>query len=174
MKKMTKLALVAGALVLHGCASGGVDTTFTKRGTSMVAQKSDSDQCWKQAQKTNITAEQASGNVVAGFVIGGLVGGLVASSAQSRGRERSEKLLPAPIPRRMHGQARLQEGRVAPPREVATSVNVASAFVSRETSAGTTTKRSHQAKARIAYLAASALMLPALMIGHQRSISALW
>jgi hypothetical protein len=67
---------------LYGCASVQVeDTKFTRRRTPPAALQSDSNQCWKLAQKTNITSEEATSNVIAGTVLFGLVGATVAASS---------------------------------------------------------------------------------------------
>jgi hypothetical protein len=75
---------IAGVAVffLNGCASGQVeDTKFARRGTSLSALQSDSHQCWKLAQKTNISSEEATGNVIAGTLLFGMVGGAIAASS---------------------------------------------------------------------------------------------
>jgi hypothetical protein len=70
------------ALFLFGCASSQVeDTKFSRRGTSLTALQSDSNQCWKLAQKTNISSEEATGNVIAGTLLFGMVGGAIAASS---------------------------------------------------------------------------------------------
>ena len=92
MNRTTKLALAAAAvLVLYGTASGE-DAKFRKAGSSPVAQKRDSGQCWKLAQKTNLTDEQATQNVVAGYLIGGIVGVMIASSANEEARKDPKSL----------------------------------------------------------------------------------
>jgi hypothetical protein len=69
-------------LFLSGCASGPIeDTKFSRRGTSLTALQSDSNQCWKLAQKENISNEEATGNVIAGTLLFGMVGGAVAASS---------------------------------------------------------------------------------------------
>lgn len=47
----------------------------------MAALQSDSNQCWKLAQKENITEAEATGGVVAGTVLFGLVGAAVTAAA---------------------------------------------------------------------------------------------
>src|SRR5687767_4218630 len=87
MTRGAALPLLAAAVVmLHGCGSAP-DTEFKRRGTSLSVLKSDSDQCWKAAQKTNINEEEAAGNMVAGYFVGGLVGAMVASSANEEARK---------------------------------------------------------------------------------------
>ena len=80
MKTMAK-AVLAGAGALLLCAHAlGQDATFTKKGASAAARKGDSAQCWRLAQKTKLTEEQATQNVVTGYLVGGIIGVLVASS----------------------------------------------------------------------------------------------
>ena len=82
MSRAIGLPLVSIAvLLLYGCASSQEDTTFTRRSTSVAALQSDSNQCWKLAQKENITSEEATSNVIAGAVLFGLVGATVAASS---------------------------------------------------------------------------------------------
>jgi hypothetical protein len=70
----------AGALLL--CAHAlGQEAAFTKKGASAATQKRDSAQCWRLAQKTRLTEEQATQNVVTGYLVGGIIGVLVASSS---------------------------------------------------------------------------------------------
>lgn len=81
------LAFVAVAL-LSGCASvDTADTPFKRRNTSVATLKSDSNQCWKLAQKTNISSEDAAGGVVMGYVVFGVVGALVAASSNEEARK---------------------------------------------------------------------------------------
>ena len=80
MRTIAKAAVAgAGALLLCVHASGQ-DATFTKKGASAATQKRDSAQCWRLAQKTKLTEEQATQNVVTGYLVGGVIGVLVASS----------------------------------------------------------------------------------------------
>ena len=83
MKRAIGLPLAGIAvLFLYGCASVQVeDTKFTRRSTSLAALQSDSRQCWKLAQKTNITPEEATSDVIAGTVLFGLVGATVAAAS---------------------------------------------------------------------------------------------
>ena len=79
--KTTAKAVLAGAGALLLCAHAlGQDTTFTNKGASAATQKRDSAQCWRLAQKTKLTEEQATQNVVTGYLVGGIIGVLVASS----------------------------------------------------------------------------------------------
>lgn len=79
------LAAVA-VVMLDGCGSAP-DTEFKRRGTSLAVMKSDSDQCWKAAQKTNLSSDEETGNMVTGYVVGGLVGAMIASSATEEARK---------------------------------------------------------------------------------------
>jgi hypothetical protein len=83
MNRAIGLSLVGIAvLFLYGCASDQVeDTKFSRRGSSLAALQSDSNQCWKLAQRENISSDEATANVVAGTVLFGLVGGAVAASS---------------------------------------------------------------------------------------------
>ncbi|MDX2204756.1 MAG: hypothetical protein NW223_18550 [Hyphomicrobiaceae bacterium] len=70
-------------LILSGCASAPVeDTKFTRRSTSPTALQSDSEQCWRLAQKENITSEEATSNVLVGTVLFGLVGATVVAASE--------------------------------------------------------------------------------------------
>jgi hypothetical protein len=80
MKTAVKAVLAAaGAVLLCGYALGQ-EATYKKRGASAAAKKRDSTQCWRLAQKSRLTDEQATQNVVTGYLIGGIVGVLIASS----------------------------------------------------------------------------------------------
>jgi hypothetical protein len=80
MKTTAKAVLAAaGALLLCGYALGQ-EATFKKKGASAAVQKRDSAQCWRLAQKARLTDEQATQNVVTGYLVGGIIGVLVASS----------------------------------------------------------------------------------------------
>jgi hypothetical protein len=83
MKRAIGLTLAGLTLLfLNGCASGPVDDTkFTRRGVSLAAMQSDSNHCWKLAQKSNISSDEATANVIAGTVLFGLVGATVAASS---------------------------------------------------------------------------------------------
>lgn len=89
MRGVVRLPLAAVAvLFLYGCASSGIeDTQFKRRNTSLAALKSDSDQCWKLAQKTNISGEDAAGGVVMGYVLFGVIGAVVAASSNGEARK---------------------------------------------------------------------------------------
>jgi hypothetical protein len=88
MNRAIGLPLAAvGVLFLYGCGSTGVeDTKFTRRNTPLAAIERDSDQCWKLAQKENITDAEAVGGVVAGTVLFGLVGAAVTAAATEQDR----------------------------------------------------------------------------------------
>jgi len=106
MHKAMKLALAAASmLVLLGTAAGE-DTKFRKAGTSAAAQKGDSAQCWKIAQKTRMTDEQATQNVVAGYLIGGIVGVMIASSAN----EEANKDPKSQFRRQVHDECMAKRG----------------------------------------------------------------
>jgi hypothetical protein len=75
------LLAAAGTLLLCGHTFGqDADATFKKKGASMAVQKRASAQCWRIARKTKLTEEQATQNVVTGYLIGGVIGVLVAQS----------------------------------------------------------------------------------------------
>jgi hypothetical protein len=81
MNGTLKLTLAGiGMLALLGAASGE-ETKFRKAGASPASQKRDSGQCWKVAQRTKMTDEQATGNLVTGYLIGGVVGVVIASNS---------------------------------------------------------------------------------------------
>src|SRR5512145_2221479 len=80
MKAMAKAVLAGVGAVLLCAHALGQDTASTKKGASPAAQKRDSGQCWRLAQRTRLTDEQATQNVVAGYLVGGIIGVLVASS----------------------------------------------------------------------------------------------
>jgi len=87
MKKALQLPIAAAAmLALFGCGAS-LDTAFSKRGTSLTAQKSDSDQCWKIAQASNITSGEAATDMAAGWFFFGIAGAVVASSATEEARK---------------------------------------------------------------------------------------
>jgi hypothetical protein len=81
MNTMAKALLVAAGALLCGHALGQeADATFKKKGAAKAVQKRDSAQCWKIAQKTKLTDDQATQNVVTGYLVGGVIGVLVAQS----------------------------------------------------------------------------------------------
>jgi hypothetical protein len=76
------LLAAAGVLAVCGYALGQeTEGTFKKRGASSAVQKRDLAQCWKIAGKTKLTEEQATQNMVTGYLIGGVIGVLVAQSS---------------------------------------------------------------------------------------------
>src|SRR5262245_42246275 len=80
MHRTMKIGIAAAAaLGLLGAASAQ-DTAFKKAGAAAAAQKRDSGQCWKLAQKSKLTDEQATQNLVAAYLIGGIVGVMVVSA----------------------------------------------------------------------------------------------
>jgi Na+/glutamate symporter len=82
MNTTAKILLAAtGVLVVCGYALGqDAETIFKKRGTSIAVQKRDSAQCWRTAEKTKLTEEQATQNLVTGYLIGGVIGVLLVQS----------------------------------------------------------------------------------------------
>ena len=74
------LLAVAGALLCGHALGQDAEATFKKKGASVAAQKRDSAQCWRIAQKTKLTDDQATQNVVTGYLVGGVIGVLVAQS----------------------------------------------------------------------------------------------
>lgn len=83
MRGMAGLALaaaIAGAQVMAGHAVAE-EAAFTRKGTSQAMQQRDSARCWRVAQKARLTDEQATQNLVTGYLVGGVIGVLVVSSA---------------------------------------------------------------------------------------------
>jgi len=106
MNTTAKVVLAAaGALLLSGYALGQ-DARFTKKGSSAAAQKRDSAQCWKLAQKTKLTEEQAQQNVVTGYLIGGVIGVLIASSSN----EEANKDPKSAFKRQVHDECMAKRG----------------------------------------------------------------
>jgi hypothetical protein len=80
MHSTVKLAFAAaGLLALVGSALGE-ETKFRKARTPEAVQKRDSGQCWRVARKTRMTEDQATGNLVTGYLIGGVVGVMIAAN----------------------------------------------------------------------------------------------
>jgi hypothetical protein len=79
MDTVVKAALAAAGMLVCGYALAQ-EATFKKRGSSAAIQKRDSARCWRLAQKAKLTDEQATQNVVTGYLIGGVIGVLIASS----------------------------------------------------------------------------------------------
>jgi hypothetical protein len=80
MKTTAKAVLAAAGTLLVCSYALGQEATFKKKGASAAVQKRDSAQCWRLAQKARLTDEQATQNVVTGYLVGGIIGVLVASS----------------------------------------------------------------------------------------------
>jgi hypothetical protein len=80
MHRTTKVVMAAGAGLWLAGSAVAEDATFRKAGASAAVQKRASAQCWKLAQKTRLTDEQATQNLVAGYLIGGIVGVMIVSS----------------------------------------------------------------------------------------------
>jgi hypothetical protein len=89
MRGVVGLPLAAAlVLLLNGCASVEIaDTQFKRRNTSLAALKSDSDQCWRLAQKSNISGEEAAVDMAASWFFFGVVGAVVAASATEEARK---------------------------------------------------------------------------------------
>jgi hypothetical protein len=82
------LLAAAGVLAVCGYALGqDAEATFKKRGTSIAGQKRDSVQCWRIAGKTKLTEEQATQNLVTGYLIGGVIGVLLVQSSNEEGNK---------------------------------------------------------------------------------------
>jgi hypothetical protein len=79
MDNTIKVAAASGLLLLVGTATG--QTRNSRVGASAVVQQREFGQCWKIAQRTKMTEEQATGNLVTGYLIGGVVGVMIASSS---------------------------------------------------------------------------------------------
>jgi hypothetical protein len=106
MNRTAKTFLAAaGALLLCGYALGQ-ETTFTKKGASAAAQKHDSARCWRLARKTKLTEEQATQNVVAGYLVGGIIGVLIASSTN----EEANKHPKSAFRRQLHDECMARRG----------------------------------------------------------------
>jgi hypothetical protein len=81
MNTMAKAVLAGASALLLLCGYAlGQEATFKKRGASAATGKRDSAQCWRLAQRSKLTEEQATQNVVTGYLVGGVIGVIVASS----------------------------------------------------------------------------------------------
>jgi len=101
------LLAAAGVLAVCGYALGqDAEATFKKRGTLIAAQKRDSAQCWRIAGKTKLTEEQATQNVVTGYLIGGVIGVLVAQS----NNEEANKHPKSAFRRQLHAECMAKRG----------------------------------------------------------------
>jgi hypothetical protein len=72
--------LTAAAAALLSAHAFGQETQFARKRTSQAVMKQDSAQCWRQAQKARLSDDQATQNLVAGYLIGGVIGVLVTAS----------------------------------------------------------------------------------------------
>lgn len=87
MKRAIGLPLAAvSGIFLCGCGSVE-DTKFTRRATSLTALQSDSNQCWKLAQKENITDGEATTDMAASWFFFGIAGAMVATAATEEARK---------------------------------------------------------------------------------------
>jgi hypothetical protein len=101
------LLAAAGALAVCGYALGQeAEATFKKKGTSIAAQKRDSAQCWKTAGKTKLTEEQATQNLVTGYLIGGVIGVLLVQSSN----EEANKDPKSAFRRQLHDECMAKRG----------------------------------------------------------------
>src|SRR5262245_51721957 len=80
MTTTAKLLLTAAAAALLSAHAAGQETPFARKRTSPPAMKQDSAQCWRLAQKAKLTDDQATQNLVTGYLIGGVIGVLVTAS----------------------------------------------------------------------------------------------
>ena len=104
-RTMKGAAAAAAAFCLLGAASAQ-ETTFRKGGASAAAQKRDSAQCWKLAQKTKLTDEQATQNLALGYLIGGIVGVMVVSASN----EEANKHPKSQFRRQVHDDCMVKRG----------------------------------------------------------------
>ncbi len=80
MKTTARVLLAAlGAALLSGHAAAQ-ETEFIRKRTSQATLKQDSAQCWRLAQRARLTDEQATQNLMTGYLIGGIVGVLITAS----------------------------------------------------------------------------------------------
>jgi hypothetical protein len=68
--------------------------------------KSDSNHCWKVAQKTNITDSDNATDMLAGYVLFGLVGMAVVSAANEEARKDPKNV----VRRKAHDKCMMQKG----------------------------------------------------------------
>jgi hypothetical protein len=81
MTTTAKLLLAATGVLLLATHASGQEAAFTKKGASQAAQKRDSAGCWRLAQNTRLSDEQATQNVLTAYLVGGIIGVLIVSSA---------------------------------------------------------------------------------------------
>ncbi len=107
MNTMAKALLVAAGALLCGQALGqDAEATFKKKGASIAAEKRNSTQCWRLARKTKLTDDQATQNVVTGYLIGGVIGVLVAQSEN----EEANKHPKSAFRRQVHAECMTKRG----------------------------------------------------------------
>jgi hypothetical protein len=106
MHRTMKLVLAASGLLLVVSTATSQETKFRKAGASAAVQQRDSGQCWKIAQKTKMTEEQATGNLVTGYLIGGVVGVMIASSSN----EDANKNPKSDFRRQVHDECMVKRG----------------------------------------------------------------
>jgi hypothetical protein len=88
MSRAIGLPLAAAVGVfLYGCAVEVQDAKFSRRATSPIALQSDSDQCWKIAQKSNITDSEATTDMAASWFFFGAIGAAVSASNTEEARK---------------------------------------------------------------------------------------
>jgi hypothetical protein len=105
MKTMAKAVAAAAGILLCGYALAQ-EAAFKKRGASAAMQKRDSAQCWSLARKAKLTEEQATQNLVTGYLIGGVIGVLVASTEN----EQATKDPKSSFRRRLHDECMVRRG----------------------------------------------------------------
>jgi hypothetical protein len=103
------LLAAAGTLAVCEYALGqDAEAIFKKRGASAPLQQRDSAQCWRIALKTKLTEEQATQNLVTGYLIGGVIGVLVAQSSN----EEANKDPKSAFRRQLHDECMAKRGYV--------------------------------------------------------------
>src|SRR5262245_59503813 len=108
MNRAIGLPLAAVAvLFLNGCGSSVIeDTQFRRRSTPVATLQMDSDQCWKLAQKENISDADATGGVVMGAVLFGVAGAIATASAVEQDRKNPKNA----HRRKVHDECMAQRG----------------------------------------------------------------
>ena len=106
MHRTVQLALAALAIAFVVGPAAGEDTKFRKAGSNAAAQKRDSAACWQVAQKTKMTDEQATQNLVTGYLIGGVVGVMIASNSN----EDANKSPKSEFRRQVHDECMMKRG----------------------------------------------------------------
>lgn len=81
MRTTARLVLAAAGAALLSAQAIGQETDFTRKRTSQAALKRDSAQCWRQARTARLTEEQATQNLVTGYLVGGIIGVLITSAS---------------------------------------------------------------------------------------------